>query len=168
MTTFAMLLSLTLPLAGQNMNDVIASVRKKFPSVRQLSTEQLANWIADTNRVTPLLVDAREAEEFSVSHLEKARNLKSPREVKLVAASNQQPIVVYCSVGYRSSALAEKLQRAGFVDVSNLEGSLFQWANEGRPLFRGTNQVRVVHPFNAKWGKLLDSGYQPKTGVKRP
>src|SRR5687767_12719798 len=70
-TMFAMVLFLTLPAAGQNMNGVIASVRKKFPSVRQLSTEELANWIADTNRAMPLLVDAREAAEFSVSHLQK-------------------------------------------------------------------------------------------------
>ena len=66
-------------------------------------------------------------------------------------------MIVYCSVGYRSSALAEKLQRAGFTNVANLEGSLFQWANENRPLHRGTNTVREVHGYSRKWSGLLQA-----------
>lgn len=39
-------------------------------------------------------------------------------------------IVVYCSVSYRSSILARRLQDMGFTNVYNLEGSIFKWANE--------------------------------------
>jgi len=66
-------------------------------------------------------------------------------------------VVVYCSVGYRSSALAEKLQRAGFTNVVNLEGSIFQWANEGRTLSRGTNVVREIHGYSRKWAQMLQA-----------
>jgi hypothetical protein len=40
--------------------------------------------------------------------------------------------------------------------VSNLEGSLFEWANLGYPLFRGTAAASKVHPYNANWGRLLE------------
>ena len=62
----------------------------------------------------------------------------------------------YCSVGYRSSRLAEELRARGFENVFNLEGSLFQWANEGRPLYRGEERVDQAHPYDEEWGQLLD------------
>ena len=41
--------------------------------------------------------------------------------------------------------------------VYNLEGSLFKWANEGRPLvdFRGEKTI-LCHPYNAVFGKMLN------------
>ncbi|MHC4140171.1 MAG: rhodanese-like domain-containing protein [Planctomycetota bacterium] len=70
-----------------------------------------------------------------------------------------QSIVVYCSVGYRSSILARKLQTLGFKKIHNLEGSIFKWANEGRLLFQGQTIVHKVHPYNAHWGNLLEKKY---------
>lgn len=138
------------------MDAIKQTIRKKFPSVRQISAAELAGWLADTNRTPPLLVDVREPKEFSVSHLPGATNCQSAAEVKSALRSSARPVIVYCSVGYRSSSVADKLQRAGFTNVANLEGSIFQWANEHRPVFRGTNQVREVHPYNRKWGQLLN------------
>ena len=107
-------------------------------------------------------MDAREPEEFQVSHLRGARNLTAVKAVKAAVQSGAPPVVVYCSVGYRSSALVEKLQKAGLTNVFNLEGSIFAWANEGRPVQRGTNVVQEVHPYSAKWGALLDERFHPK------
>jgi hypothetical protein len=39
--------------------------------------------------------------------------------------------------------------------VQNLEGSIFQWANEHRPLVRDGQRETRVHPYNAVWGRLL-------------
>ncbi len=145
-----------LPVRAETLDSIKQAVRKKFSSVRQLSTEELARWLADTNRTPPLLVDVRSSKEFAVSHLRGATNLVSLEQFKQArVAGETSPVVVYCSVGYRSSALAEKLERAGFTQVMNLEGSLFQWANEGRPLYRGTNQTPEVHGYSRKWSKLL-------------
>jgi rhodanese-related sulfurtransferase len=143
------------------MDSVIQSVRQKFPSVQQLATDELASWLADSTRPAPFLVDGRSAGEFSVSHLRDAANLTTVSEVKSVVLPSR-PVVVYCSVGYRSSALAQKLQKAGFAHVYNLEGSIFKWANEGHPVFRGTSEVEEVHPYNATWGKLLDQRLHSK------
>jgi rhodanese-related sulfurtransferase len=89
----------------------------------------------------------------------------SVQQVKRLASGSDgpaRPVVVYCAVGYRSSALAQKLQKAGLTNVFSLDGSIFQWANEGRQLYRGSERVKEVHPYNRKWGRLLKPEYHPK------
>ena len=53
---------------------------------------------------------------------------------RLEEISKNTKIVTYCSVGYRSERIGEKLMKQGFTDVSNLKGSLFKWANQGYEL----------------------------------
>lgn len=41
--------------------------------------------------------------------------------------------------------------------IYNLEGGLFQWANEGREVVDNQGgAIRMVHPYNSFWGKLLN------------
>ena len=134
---------------------VNAETRHKFPTVQDIQTRGLAAWLDDPQRPQPVLLDVREPAEFNVSHLAKARRVEpgsNPAELNLPKG---QPIVTYCSVGYRSADYAQQLQKAGYTNVRNLEGSIFQWANEGRPVFRDGKQVEKVHPYNDTWGKLL-------------
>lgn len=134
-----------------------ASLRTKFPQIQWITTRELADWIADSRRQQPVLLDVRTAEEWAVSHLPGARRVE-PRmspESALEGVAKDAPIVTYCAVGYRSGELASKLRAAGFSNVRNLEGSIFQWANEHRPLVREGKVVKQVHPYSAFWGKLL-------------
>ena len=132
-------------------------VRSKFPKVRQLSTEELARWLADTNTPSPILLDVRKPEEFAVSHLPGAKRVEpSIKAADLIPTfPTNRTAVVYCSVGYRSGAFAKKLQDAGYTNVQNMAGSIFQWANEGYPVERDGKRVSKVHPYNGTWGKLL-------------
>ena len=132
-------------------------IRKQFPSVVQLSTEKLALWLHASDTTKPVLLDSRALNEYQTSHLQEAKFAGSEKEVLKATRdlNSMDPIVVYCSVGYRSSKLAVTLQELGFKNVYNLEGSIFQWANEGRPVYSKGVQVKRVHPFNRKWGKLL-------------
>lgn len=145
------------PVSAETLESIKQTVRKRFPSVQQITTAELAAWLSDSGRVPPLLVDVRETNEFAVSHLRGALNLSLISSIQAARPSNNRPLVVYCSVGYRSSAMAEKLQRAGLTNVVNLEGSIFAWANEGRPLYCGTNEVREVHGYSSKWRQLLQA-----------
>jgi rhodanese-related sulfurtransferase len=123
-----------------------------------VSTAELAAWLGDSGRPQPLLLDARAPEEYRVSHLPGAR-LAPDRKTALALLEGlpaDTPIVVYCSVGYRSARLADKLRRAGYSRACNLEGSIFQWANEDRPLAGPDGPTRLVHPFNPDWGTLLE------------
>jgi len=133
-------------------------IRAKFPGVAQLSTDRLQAWLGESEHAErPLLLDVRERKEYEVSHLEGAVAAPSRQEAleALEGVPPDRPIVLYCSVGYRSSEMAGFLQKKGYRKVYNLEGSIFAWANEGRPVYRGGERVHEVHPYDRVWGKLL-------------
>ena len=138
------------------------SIRIQFPSAAEISTQSLAEWLADQDREKPLLLDTRAPEEFAVSRLPDAITAPSLEDAlkALVNVAKDYPIVAYCSVGYRSAKLVEKLQAKGFVNVYNLEGSIFEWVNSGRAVYRDHEEVIVVHPYNRVWGRLLNEQYQ--------
>ena len=105
-----------------------------------------------------ILLDTREKEEFEISHIPgaiwvgydnfKMKNLKG--------IDKDAEIVTYCSVGYRSERIGEKLQKAGFNNVCNLEGSIFKWVNEGNIVEdKDGNKTESVHGFDKDWGKWV-------------
>ncbi len=141
--------------------EVISDIRNKYPDVRQLRTDELHLWLTGSRNEPIILIDARGMEEFRVSHITGAMNIPYDRDPlkHFTCIKPDSTIVVYCSVGYRSSILARKLQNMGFTKVYNLEGSIFKWANEGRPLVQGKVTVHKVHPYNAHWENLLEKKY---------
>jgi rhodanese-related sulfurtransferase len=130
-------------------------VRHDFPSVRRIESPELARWLEDVKRVQPVLLDVRTKAEFDVSHIHGAQRVDPGSAASAIELPRDRPIVTYCSVGYRSGAFAQKLQEAGYRNVQNMAGSIFQWANEGHPVERDGRRVEKVHPYNAKWGRLL-------------
>ena len=136
----------------------LKTIRAKFPTVAQVSTDTLQSWLDESpQRENLLLFDVREPEEYAVSHLQGAQPVPSKDEAlkALQGAPSDQRIVLYCSVGYRSSELAQFLMKKGYTEVYNLEGSIFAWANEERPVYQGNERVTVVHPHDRTWGRLL-------------
>ena len=145
----------------EGLNRWKSVVRAQFPEVTQLSAPDLAAWQADTNRPQPILLDVRTPSEFRVSRLAGARQVDpdaSAAQVRKQVGTNDVPLVVYCSVGWRSSAMAKRLSQAGLTNVVNLEGSIFGWANEDRPLECDSGSTHRVHPYNQTFGKLLKPG----------
>jgi len=134
------------------------SLRHKFTKIEWISTSELADWLADKRRPAPALLDVRTQEEWSVSHLAGARRVDPNASAESVGGglSKETPIVTYCAVGYRSGEMADRLRAAGFANVRNLDGSIFQWANEHRPLVHDDERVSTVHPYNPFWGRLLN------------
>lgn len=145
------------------MDGMRTLVRERFPEVRQLPPADLVAWLSDTGRPAPVLLDVRTPNEFAVSHLHGARQVDPAISGPTLAATlpRDRAVVVYCSVGYRSSDCATRLLQAGFTNVLNLEGSIFQWANEGHPVERDGQRVHEVHPYNTTFGKLLRPELRP-------
>lgn len=148
------------------MTVIKQAIRRQFPDVPTISTQTLKDWLEQDNQSKPTLWDARSPEEYAVSHLPNAQPvpLTLADERSWQAATNAQadlmppvPIVVYCSVGYRSARLIHQIQTLKQVQIFNLEGSLFEWANQGYLLYHETEQTQQVHPYNARWGRLLNS-----------
>jgi len=130
--------------------------------------DELLEFTVDTLHAGPLsgqldnyvLLDAREKEEYAVSHLPGAiwvgysdfsaeRVQDVPRDAKML---------VYCSVGYRSEKVGEQLKALGFSSVHNLAGGIFDWKNHGLEVVDSTGTTEKVHPYNALWGRWLFEG----------
>ena len=164
---FALVLALVAGLAwdGSPLGSLILrkAVALKFRDVRQVSPEELVAWMKDPNRPPPLLIDARPSEQFVVSHIDGAVNIDpaAPDMTPLARVSRDQPVVVYDGPGVMGAATVVGLQGAGFTRVSNLDGGLFLWANEGNPIVTGNGPVSKVHPINGWWGRLLKGRYRP-------
>jgi len=108
-----------------------------------------------------LTLDAREKKEFEISHIPGAK-FNGPNKIDpsfLKSTPKEHPIVIYCSVGYRSSRLAEKLQKLGFSNVRNLWGSAFEWGNRGHPLVDNNgNPTTKIHTYDANWSRWVQRG----------
>jgi hypothetical protein len=82
---------------------------------------------------------------------------------------------VYCSVGKRSSHLAERLGPTlfenGAAGVYNVEGGIFGRHNDGEPLMRHASPTELVHPYNAYWSRYLKrralTSYTPEPSQDR-
>jgi rhodanese-related sulfurtransferase len=135
---------------------------RRFPDVHWIDPAGLARWRADSTKAQPVLLDARTADEYAVSRLPGAARMDPyrPSLRPLRGMPKDTAIVVYSSVGYRSARLARWLATQGYINVTNLSGSIFQWADEGRPLERDGRPVTQVHPYDDSWGYLLESEYR--------
>jgi rhodanese-related sulfurtransferase len=144
---------------------VFAWIQRDWPEVPQMSTQELAQRMAAGNgRPRPLLIDVRTRPEYEVSHLPGAVWAETLSEIAAAVrtAPDQQTVVLYCSVGERSSKAAAELLRSGRANVFNLQGSIFRWANEGRQVVANDRAVHVVHPYNEQWGVLLNPELRPR------
>lgn len=116
-------------------------------------------------RKKPLILDARQKEEYLVSHLKNAiwigyKDFQSKVATEALDDSDQE-VVVYCSIGVRSENIGEKLMQLGFTDVKNLYGGIFEWKNQGYPVYDSDgNETENVHAFNKRWGRLLQKGHK--------
>ena len=107
------------------------------------------------------LLDTRPRNEFAVSHLPRARwvGYDDFSLARVQDLPKDSPIVVYCSVGYRSERIGEKLLAAGYTNVKNLYGSIFEWVNQGYAVVDSTEKPTVrVHAYSPAWGIWLQKG----------
>ncbi len=121
---------------------------------------------SDVKRASNMVIlDARERSEYEVSHLPNAVFIGYNNfEKKLVdSLAKDRPIVVYCSIGYRSEKIGEKLQKLGFTKVYNLYGSIFEWVNQGNVVVDKNGQpTKKVHTYNKNWSRWVEDGKAEK------
>ena len=110
---------------------------------------------------TTVWLDARALNEFQVSQIENAQwvgyedfSLERVRHL-----DKDDEIIVYCSVGYRSEKVAEQLIGAGYTNVCNLYGGIFEWKNQGNQVVDSTHTpTEQVHAYDRMWGIWLKKG----------
>jgi len=141
---------------------------ERYPQVRHISTSSLAAMRPEDM----VLFDVRKPSEYGVSHLQSAIHIAPDTQVKEFLRDHGdqmvgKTVVFYCSVGERSSKLAQAVMAGetqegdtsqgtlNHADIVNLEGGIFKWHNEGRPVFNADGPTNKIHPFNRFWGRLL-------------
>lgn len=108
-----------------------------------------------------ILLDTRTPEEFKVSHIAGSQLIDYDhfRKKDVSDLDKDAEVIVYCSVGYRSERIGEKLQKMGFNNVKNLYGGIFDWKNQGLEIVNEKEQpTDSVHTYNKAWSKWLYKG----------
>ena len=133
-------------------------IEQKYPNTPHIRLDQ-----AKARLSTAIFVDVRQPQEYAVSRIPGAINVHDPDELLAFASATNEPIVLYCSVGYRSAERAKQLRDAGLTNVTNFTGSIFAWANENLRLEDDLGPTDDVHPYNWYWGwrYLDDRAQQP-------
>lgn len=110
------------------------------------------------NKTDFFVLDTRTPEEYQVSHIRDAHymNFSHPDYTLLQDVAKNTPIVIYCSVGYRSEKIGGELQKMGFTQVFNLYGSIFEWVNEGHPVIDSQGEeTKNVHTYSKRWSQYV-------------
>ena len=129
-------------------------------SIPYISVEELKMQSANEK---VFILDAREREEFEVSHIKNSiyvgYNTFSAEKVTSKIVDKNAHIVVYCSLGIRSENISEKLKDVGYTNIKNLYGGIFEWMNKGYSVYDSTNtETQKIHAFSKHWAKYLNKG----------
>ncbi len=102
--------------------------------MEHISATELAAWINDPQRPTPVLLDVREPWEHQTCHI--AGSQLVPMNTipgRFSELEEDQPVVCICHHGGRSMQVAAFLERQGFSRVINLSGGVHAWASQVDP-----------------------------------
>ena len=136
---------------------------RQFPKVANLQPETMQSLVGKKAGEI-VVIDVRETSEFGVSHLPGAVRVNPDISQKrflarFARAARGKTVILYCSVGYRSSKLVAEVQsglrQAGAKDIYNLSGGIFAWHNSQRSLVRGATRTELVHPYSSRWSHYL-------------
>jgi rhodanese-related sulfurtransferase len=144
------------------LNRYEGELARRFDGISHVTAEQVE---ALKSAGRALLVDTRPAREFAVGHVPGAMQIDPGSTLPEVAARLSplvagRTVVLYCSVGYRSSRAVGRwrdlLLQAGADAVVNLRGGAFAWHNTGRPLVNASGATLHVHPYSRAWQSYLE------------
>ncbi len=130
-----------------------ATIDETVPTV---SVDQLLKF----NYNSFVFLDTREKEEFERSRIKNAHwvGYDNYTNNNLPDMNKSDTIVLYCSIGYRSEKIAERLIEAGFTDVYNLYGGIFEWVNQSGTIVDKDGDTQRVHAYSRAWGIWLKEG----------
>lgn len=152
---FLLVFAVNFGCAQKSYDDLLKKYYTDFPTISQEKA------VAVVGSKNVHFLDTREVNEFNVSHVEDAIlfGYDDPNWKAISKLNKSDTIIVYCSIGYRSQKIGEKLKKKGFTHVYNLYGGLFQWSNNEYPLKDAkAKTTKDIHGYSPKWGKWITKG----------
>ncbi len=102
--------------------------------MQNLTAPALAEWLADSSRAAPVLLDVREPWEIETAKI--AGSVSIPmREIpaRSEELDDEATIVCVCHHGARSAQVAMFLESRGFTKLFNLQGGIDAWSRQVDP-----------------------------------
>ena len=106
---------------------------------QSVTSQELVNLV---NREKAVVVDVRDATEYSSGHITDAINIPhTALQTRLneLEKFKERPVVVVCKMGQHAGSMGTILKKAGFKHVAKLKGGLSSWRAENMPLVKGRN-----------------------------
>jgi rhodanese-related sulfurtransferase len=102
--------------------------------IQNLQPVDLRNWLDDTTRQAPVLIDVREPWETEICKIRDSISIPmNTIEDRYALLNPDVETVVICHHGARSMQVALFLERSGFKKLHNLAGGVDAWARQIDP-----------------------------------
>jgi rhodanese-related sulfurtransferase len=107
---------------------LLITTKISFILMKHLSPAQLQEWMQEKKQF--VLIDVREPSEraaFNIGgiHIPLSEVITRREELR-----KDEPVVIYCEKGIRSSLVVQRLQEMGFDNLYNLTGGMTGWKKE--------------------------------------
>ena len=112
----------------------LAIVNDAKTRIQEISPADLKKRIESSSNFH--LIDVREAHEFAVGHLPRARHLCKgilERDIEGVVPDPNAEVILYCGGGFRSALAADNMQKMGYKRVLSLADGWRGWLEAGYP-----------------------------------
>jgi hydroxyacylglutathione hydrolase len=122
-------------LVGWGKVDLIDEL-KRTEALPLIDSQALAARLAVNGpTLAPRVIDVRGRSEWNHGHLPRATHIYLGDLVeKTVELNREEPLVIHCESGTRSSIAASLLLARGFSNVTNFAGGVDAWRKAGLPL----------------------------------
>ena len=130
-----------------------AGYKKDFPDVGDMMPTDA---IALASKGAVVFVDVRKRSEMKVSTLPGAITRKE--FINHPDKYLGKPVVVYCTISYRSGVFARQMAEKG-IEVYNLTGGILAWVLEGGRVYSTNGETSQIHVYSNKWN-LAPADYE--------
>ena len=137
----------------EKIDTLYQKLTSDFDDVSEITARELQDF-PDEKQI--LIVDVRPDQERNISIIPGA--ISKEEFEKHSDLNKVKPIVVYCTIGYRSAKYAKELYQQGF-QVMNLVGGILSWSHIQGELINKAGETSQVHIYKKKF-QLVADGYQ--------
>ncbi len=118
---------------------VYSYIGERLSGFKSVSTDEGTRLFNDD----AFLLDVRASNEYKEGFIGNAKNIPVSDlkdQLNLLPKNKEQPILVYCLSGIRSSKAASVLVKAGYSNVFNLSGGINAWKAAGLPIIKAKSK----------------------------